>query len=161
MIIGIDIGLNGALCVLVRGETPVVLDLPTVEISRTRMVKRRLDARELMKILHQIGCGSGCVAVIEDVHTVPGRMNSPQTQGSLMHSRGIVEAVLELAGAQVRAIEPATWKRRYGLTGEAKSASLETARRLYPTLAIELKRQKDHNRAESVLLAHYGAMDFK
>jgi crossover junction endodeoxyribonuclease RuvC len=56
----------------------------------------------------------------------------------------------------MRKVQPATWKDWYSLTGKKKAASLHTARTLFPALTDRLKLQKHHNRAESLLIAHYG-----
>lgn len=49
---------------------------------------------------------------------------------------------------------PGKWKREMGIKkGANKNASLDTAMRLFPDLA--LKRSKDHNIAEAVLLAEW------
>ena len=36
-----------------------------------------------------------------------------------------------------------------------KTRSLEMARKMFPTLHDKLKRKKDHNRAEALLIAEY------
>ena len=156
IVLGIDIGVTGAIAAVDARGTCSVADLPTLEIQGKRMVRRRIDARGLMELVRQfVPPGEVALALIEDVHTMPGRANSPQSQGSLMHSRGVVETVLELARLDVRAVQPATWKRWYGLIGSEKADGIEKARALYP-LAAHLKRKKDHNRADALLLAHFG-----
>jgi hypothetical protein len=76
--------------------------------------------------------------------------------GSLMGTRRAIEAVLDIAGIKILAVQPQTWKRHFGLLKTEKGQSLETARSLYPLAGHMLLRQKDHNRAEALLLAHYG-----
>lgn len=161
IVIAVDIGVTGALAAVDARGTCSVADLPTLEIPGKRMVRRRIDARGLMELVRQfVPPGEVALALIEDVHTMPGRANSPQSQGSLMHSRGVVETVLELARLDVRAVQPATWKRWYGLIGSEKADGIEKARALYPLAESHLKRKKDHNRADSLLLAHYGLRNF-
>lgn len=157
IVLGIDIGVTGALAAVDSRGTCCVADLPTLVIEGKRMVRRRLDARGLMALVRQfVPAGETALALIEDVHTMPGAINSPQSQGSLMHSRGVVETVLELARLEVQAVQPATWKRHFGLIGKDKADGLVTARALYPSAEYHLKRQKDHNRADALLIAHYG-----
>ena len=83
-----------------------------------------------------------------------GQNNAVQTQGSLMRTLGAIEAVVECLRWRVVPIEPQTWKRWYGI-GADKGKALEAARKLYPACP-DLARAKDHNRAEALLLAHYG-----
>ncbi len=155
IVIGIDIGVTGALAAVDSRGTAIVRDLPTLEVQGKRMVRRRLDARGLMQALREIVApGEVGLAVLEDVHMRPG--NGGAATASLMHSRGIVEAVVELARLDVRIVQPPTWKRHFGLLRTDKAASRERACVLYPSAAAELRRQRDHNRAEALLLAHYG-----
>ena len=99
--------------------------------------------------------GEKAIAVVEEVHTFPGKVNSPQSNGSLMETKGCVRAVLALAGIQAAWVDPQAWKGLYGL-GSSKDASLGIARTLYPDQQHRLTRKLDHNRAEALLLAHYG-----
>lgn len=68
---------------------------------------------------------------------------------------GIVATALTL-DCPVEIVSPLKWKRALGLIGQDKEASRAKALKLYPSLADQLKRKKDHNRAEAVLLAHWG-----
>jgi hypothetical protein len=155
VVIGIDIGLTGALAAVDSRGTCSITDLPTLPTEGKRHVGRRLDPRSLILLVRQfIPPGEAALALFEDVHTGTGP--GAAARASLMHSRGIVEAVLEIARIDCRAVQPATWKRFYGLTGKKKVASLHTARSLYPSADAQLKRQKDHNRADALLIAHFG-----
>lgn len=154
--VGIDPGVTGAIAA-VDSRGCAVVDLPTVAIPGTGMVKRRLCGRGLAEILRRfVPPGEVAFVVLEDVHTMPGLRNSPQTQGSLMQSKGIVQGVLDtMSTLEVRLVNAQTWKRLYGV-GADKDLALETARKLYPNAEHLLARKKDHNRAEALLLAHFG-----
>lgn len=156
IVLAIDIGVTGAMAAVDSHGSAVVHDLPTIAVEGKRLVRRRLDARGLMLLVRQVVApGESAIAVIEDVHMRPG--NGGAATASLMHSRGIVEAVLEIARLQVHAVQPSAWKRHHGLIGSAKAASIDKARALYPLLAGPmLKRQRDHNRAEALLIAAFG-----
>lgn len=154
--IGIDIGLTGAIGFVDSKGTCVVEDMPTVPDGE----KRRIDGRGLVEAIRR-NCPAGepVIVVIEDVRPRPqgnggAHGNSMHSQGSLMRSRGAVEAALDILRLTPRPIQPQAWKRAFGLIGKKKRESLETARRLYP--AAPLTRMKDHNRAEALLIAHHG-----
>lgn len=68
---------------------------------------------------------------------------------------GAVLAAMDLALATIHLPTPAQWKKSLGLTGKGKEASRELALRLFPQFRDELKRKKDHNRAEALLLAEW------
>jgi hypothetical protein len=80
-----------------------------------------------------------------------------------MRSLGAIEAVFDVLRFPAALIEPACWQRYYGLQGkkakrEAGSMpeAIRVACELYPRAAHMLQRVKDHNRAEALLIAHYG-----
>jgi hypothetical protein len=153
--IGIDLGLTGAIASVDERGDAQVLDMPTVPDGKSR----RIDGRALILLLRQlVPVGVRPVFVIEDVRPRPNaaRGTTMHSEGSLMRSRGIVEGVADIMGADLRAVQPQSWKRFYALLKTEKAASLEKARTLYPAIASDLKRQKDQNRAEAVLIAHYG-----
>lgn len=174
IVIGIDIGVTGALTAVDSRGSCQIRDLPTQEVETkakagTRaMVKRRLCPVGLMRLLREfVPAGEFGLALYEDVHSMPG--DSGPSGFSLGESRGVVRAVLELARMDARAVQPQTWQRHYGLmlqredretdaeySARKKGAAREKARTLYPGAASMLARVKDHNRADSVLIAHYG-----
>ena len=155
--IGIDIGLTGAIAA-VDSRSAVVHDLPTVPDGKVR----RIDGRALHRLLREL-VPIGCAATVlfEDVRARPqgnagSHGNTMHSQGSMMRSRGIVEAVVDITRLEAQVVQPQTWKRHYGLLKTEKGASLERARTLFPAIAHDLKRVKDHNRAEALLIAQYG-----
>ena len=158
IVVGIDIGLTGAVAFTDSRGTAAVQDLPTVPDG----TKRRLCGRGLLLAIRQfVPVGEDAVIVFEDVRARPSgngnaHGNSMHSQGSLMRSRGIVESVTDITRLKVRVVQPQAWKRHFGLLGQPKGASAEKARALFPLRAADLKRVKDHNRAEALLLARWG-----
>ena len=155
--LAIDIGLTGALAAVDSYGSAQVMDLPTLPDGKTR----RLDGRGLIYALRSfVPAGEYAVLAIEDIRPRPAgnggaHGNTMHSQGSLMRSRGIVEAVADIARIKLVTVQPATWKRHFGLLKTQKGASLEKARGLFPALAADLKRVKDHNRGESLLIAKW------
>ena len=161
VVLGIDIGVTGAIAAVDSYGAAQIADIPMIDIPGKRMVRRRIDARGLMLLVRQfVPAGQQALAMIEDIHTMPGAGNSPQSQGSLMHSLGVVQTVLEIARLDIASVSPQTWKRHFGLIdpklnpSQRKRKSLECARRLYPQ-CNEIARAKDHNRSEALLIAHH------
>lgn len=168
VVIGIDIGLSGSIARLGPGLAPSLVDIPSVPDGPPRAGKdnkvyqpRRINGRQLLDLLHQIcPVGHAVLAVFEDVRARPmgnaeRHFNSFHSQNALVLARGVVQAALDIAGFDSVAVQPQSWKAFYGLTGAEKQDSLEMARRLFPAMASQLARQKDHNRAEALLLAHH------
>lgn len=151
--VGIDPGLTGAAAFVDSRGTCAIVDLPTVPLAGGGLIKRRLDGLALARSLRDFcPAGEQALVAIEAVHTMGGRNNAVQTQGSLMRSLGAIEAVLEVLRLSFVAVEPQVWKGFYGL-GAEKRASLEKALLLYP--GAPLKLAKDHNKAEALLIAHW------
>ena len=48
--------------------------------------------------------------------------------------------------------EPASWKRRFGLTGQDKDAARLLAIQRFPAAALQLQRKKDNGRADALLI---------
>jgi crossover junction endodeoxyribonuclease RuvC len=54
-------------------------------------------------------------------------------------------------------VEPSAWKRFWKLPGKDKEAARQKALQLFPDVHEALARKRDHGRAESALIALYGA----
>ncbi len=156
IVIGIDPGLTGACAVLDHNGLRAVFDLPTMDIPDVgpkALVKRKLDGRTLRKqLLETCAANEPVLAVVEAVGVMAGKNNSIQTQGSLLRTLGAVENTLECLNLVVVYAPPKVWKGFYGLKAEKNEARV-IAQALYPD--APLKRVKDHNRAEAVLIAHW------
>lgn len=164
--LGIDIGLTGAICAL--GPDSLQLeDMPTTPKGDA------IDAFALAQLIRRlVPATEACQAVIEDVRPRPmgnanAHGNSMHSQGSLMRSRGAVEATLQILRIPTIVVQPQTWKREFGLLrkpgldGKREPVDKDAARLfaigLWPHLgASGLHLKKHHNRADAALLARFG-----
>ena len=156
--IGIDIGLTGAVAAVDSRGSCQVADIPVRQDGNTN----RIDGRALILMLRNFlpADGSGIV-LFEDVRARPdgnggSHGNTMHSQGSLMRSRGIVEAVLDIQRVRVEVVQPQVWKRAFGLLGKTKDDARITAMELYPLRKHELRLKKFHNRGDAILIAHFG-----
>lgn len=90
--------------------------------------------------------------MIEHVHARPQDSQNPGGFGAMMRMFGAAETILRLSGAEVFYVTPATWKRKLGLNKTTKADAVDLARTLYSGLPKRLR----HDKAEALLLAHYG-----
>lgn len=158
MIIGIDLGLDGAIATLMKIEGAYslsVYDMPTFEVrSRTR-VKRELDLPALRSLLapnaHQTR-----FAVLEIISTRPGYgLRAALTAG---YGWGAVEGLLAALNIGVHRVSPVRWKKvMLADMGRDKDASRFKATQVFPNSAELFSRRCDHGRAEAALLALYGS----
>lgn len=165
-ILGVDVGMGGAAAVFGhRGgpsNFPQVLDVYDMRTVGEDGAKRidvlhfHLWVREFMPDR----------AYIENAMLMPSRPGpdgarrgmGAATGGRYMRSAGHQEAAVACAGVEVTLVSPAPWKRFFGLVGPNKNQSIERAIELCPEAARWLSRKKDHNRAEAILIAVYGAV---
>lgn len=172
VVIGVDPGLTGACSVIDHNGLRAVFDLPTMKIpgvGEKALVQKKIDGRAFCVLLlhHAPASGAKPTFAIEAVGT-QGVGISIQTAASLLRSLGALETVAECLRFPVTYINSQKWKRFYGLIDHnkdpnlsasqqsalTKKRSMECARRLYPGCA-DIARAKDHNRAESLLIAHW------
>ena len=160
IVIGIDPGLTGAVAVMDHNGVRAVFDLPTMPVPGAgpkALVKNKIDGYKLCQLLlkHCPASEGKPRVFLEKVSTMGGANNAVQTQGSLMRSLGAIETVVECLNFPMEQVAPQSWKKQFGI-GSDKAKALETARKLHPEAAADLKRVRDHNRAEAILLAHFG-----
>jgi len=171
--IGIDLGLNGAVAVM-RQDRLEVYDTPTVQVRRGGKMRPAYDEESMVRLLDRVAADDSLihkgsrlelVAILEDVHALPNpcprcspekrRFGGVQGAHSMGLSSGLWRGILSTLEVPYRLVQPAVWKKVYGLWGQEKPASILAAKRHVPHSAPMLGRAKDHNRAEAILLAHY------
>lgn len=177
-VIAVDPGLTGAVAVMFEaGFVIEVFDMPVVD-SGKGFVSRVVDATSLW---HRIAAYASMVARPGDraqgVRAVMERVNAMPAQGvssmfSLGDSRGCTRGVLQTLGIPMIEVPPQTWKRDLDLVlpkppkgmpkkerdqrkREAKARSRALAAKLFPAFAHLVAREKDHGRAEALLIGHW------
>lgn len=162
VVIGIDLGLSGALTKIVDGSMADMADMPIMQRgTKSASVKNQVNPAALKSLLTAWTEGHDrkveCLVVMERVQAMGGSKNG-RSQGvsssfSLGHTSGIVEGVVAAMGIPLEIIAPAQWKKALGL-GKDKEQARAMAQRYFPQAS--LARVRDHNRAESALLAKWG-----
>ena len=151
MFIGIDPGLQGAVAVLAPDGTLQALhDTPTLKLLTRRGVRQEYDIPGLVGLLAPYRGSQGHV-IIEEAQPMPGQgVRSMFTCGLGM---GVWLGILAALALPHTRIRPQVWKKALGLSKDKEAARLR-AQQLFPT--ADLRRKKDHGRAEALLLARYG-----
>ena len=152
MILAIDPGLTGALC-LYDPETKLIeiLDMPVLEVKRGKGMKHEISPYLLRELLYFRKITK---AYIEKVGAMPGQGTSSMFQ----FGRGVgqVEGVLAGLNIPVEYVTPQAWIKGMGVRG-GKDGSREKATQLLPQCAHFFQRKKDHGRADACLIALYKA----
>lgn len=174
IVLGVDPDVSGALCVLrmphsepiggsTRGGggtggalTAAVYDTPVVRVRYGKSMRRRHDARAIAELLSGLQASPGSLAFLEQPGPMP-RNGSISLFGS-GYGFGVWMGALAAMGFDVHTVRPAAWKKGLGLAGKkyTKDDSRFTAAATFPALEDDLKRKKDHGRAEAALIAAYG-----
>ena len=156
VIFGVDPGVNGALSILINKDIAEVHDMPTMIEGKKN--KKQVNGPYLAKIIKR--ClqdkklkGEEFVLIVEQVSAMPGQgvtsmFNFGQTFGAI---KGIC-ASLNLPIFYVR---PAKWKKHFDLINSSKDASRTKAIEMYPSISDRLRKKKDVNKADAILIARY------
>jgi crossover junction endodeoxyribonuclease RuvC len=156
MILGIDIGVTGAVAVLdLDGKLIEVQDMPCLEDGPRN--RRTINAPLFAELIYKT---HGTRAYVEKV----GPMPREGAVGAFAFGRsaGIIAGVLAAAAIPVLYVTPPVWKRAVGVPPgkEMKDASRSNAIRRWPDKAELFKRKLDHGRADAALIGLAGILRY-
>ncbi len=148
-IIGIDPGLNGAVCFWRDGAVFDIQDMPTVSLSRNGKARREIDIYVFLAMLND----RIEHAFIEQAWPRP-------TDGAMASFKfgagyGQVLGVLAARGCEITKVSPQAWKRDLRV-GKGKDAARERASELIPSGRKFWPLKKHDGRADSALIALWG-----
>ena len=157
-IVGIDIGVNGAIAVLTPdGGLVQIHDMPTLNDGPKG--RRAVNGPLLAEIISRSNADH---AFVELVGSRPGE--GAVGAFAFGRSRGVVEGVCAALGVPVTLIAPPSWKRAVGLppgAERAKDASRSESIRRWPTHAALFARVKDDGRSDACLIGVAGLLRAK
>ena len=152
-ILGIDPGVRGGLAIVTidDGAAPQLVDAIDIPVTGVG-AKERVD---VLAIRTWIAAHQPQHALIERAQAMPKQGAS----SGFKYGRavGAIEATIALCSIPMEIIEPSAWKRFWKLPGKDKESGRQKALQLFPAAHAVLARKKDHGRAESALIALYGA----
>lgn len=152
IVLGIDPGLSGALAFYdTVSEVLVVMDMPTVEVTRNGKSKREVSPA----LVADMVAGKGVEkAFMERVSAMPGQGVS--SMFSFGRSSGVVEGVLAAYEIPTTLVTPQAWMKAMGVRA-GKDGSRERAMQLFPQYSMTFSRKKDDGRSDAALIAKFGA----
>jgi hypothetical protein len=149
MLVGIDPGLTGAVAVLKSDGAAEVYDTPTLTLKVSRGTKQVYDVPGMCTLLQRYA-GAGLHVVIEEAQAMPGQ--GVRSMFSCGLGMGAWLGLLAALALPYTSVRPGVWKKALGLGGgQDKEASRHRAHQLFP--GADLRRKRDHGRAEALLLA--------
>lgn len=158
-IIGIDPGVTGAMAMISpSGKIIDIHDLPTLEHKVGKRTQRTLNAYGLARTIAKWSEFTPMMIWVEQSQIRGGSGRAPGATSCFSTGRtfGTIEGIIAALGVPVQYVHPRTWKTAHRLVGKTKDDSRTRALEIYPEYTTHLARKKDHNRAEAILIAHYG-----
>jgi crossover junction endodeoxyribonuclease RuvC len=165
--VGVDPGISGAVCIYDSGTREVKFhDTPIVTIKSGKKFKNQLDGHAASRILQSLDDKDGILITIEKVSAMPSVVGDDGQERRSMGATsafnfgmgfGIWIGICAASMLPYELVHPATWKSKM-LAGmpRGKDASRVKAMQLFPQIAKDLARKKDHGRADALMLAVYG-----
>jgi crossover junction endodeoxyribonuclease RuvC len=150
--LGIDSGIHGALAgVTITTDGPRIvdaIDIPTIGVK----AKERVNVHAVQEWILRHGPFR---AFIERGQAMPRQGASSGYKFG--RAVGAIEATVALCNVPLEIVEPSVWKRALKLKGKDKEGARQRALELFPHAQHLLTRRKDHQRAEAMLIAYFGA----
>ena len=151
MILAIDPGLTGAICVISKTKVEFVEDMPTMAaIHGKGNVVNPYALNEIFKKARKLRCRD---AYIEQVAAMPGQGVSSMFKFGA--SFGVILGIAASNEMATKMVTPQKWKKYCRLVGRDKDAARTLAIQTFPEVAKLLSRKKDIGRADSLMIGHY------
>ncbi|CAI7825214.1 unnamed protein product, partial [Closterium sp. NIES-53] len=133
-------------------------DVPYELVSVGVSNRKRHSAQAIASLLHQLPPAPVRLAYVEQARPFPS--DGKQGWYGCGFGFGVWMGVLAASGFEVTTVTSVRWKAAIRSQGSLPFTSKEDSRQLalslFPSLAAQLKRKKDHGRAEALLIATYG-----
>jgi len=154
LIIGIDPGINGAICFFENGEVKEILDMPNMAEGKKN--KRQINGpqiyNEISKRIINIPKNE-VVVVIEQVSAMPGQ--GVTSMFNFGQSFGVLKGICSAMQLSMHFVRPAKWKKYFNLIKTEKDASRTKVIEIFPYISSQLSRKKDSNKADAILIASF------
>tara|TARA_B100000035_G_scaffold252600_1_gene221889 strand:+ start:588 stop:1079 length:492 start_codon:yes stop_codon:yes gene_type:complete len=153
-IIGIDPGISGAICFFRDGKILDVIDMPSMAEGKKnkKQVNGNQLYNEIKSRLSEENPAETSV-IVEHVTAMPGQ--GVTSMFNFGQSFGVIKGICSAMQLPIHFVRPAKWKKYYNLINTSKDASRSRAIEIFPKVSEKLKRKKDTNKAEAILIASY------
>ena len=153
-IVGIDPGISGAICFLKDGKFIDVIEMPSMAEGKKnkKQVNGNQLFNEIKSHLSAINDEKICV-VVEHVTAMPGQ--GVTSMFNFGQSFGVIKGICSAMQLPIHFVRPTRWKKYFNLIKTSKDASRTRAIEIFPKISDQLKRKKDSNKADAILIASY------
>ena len=152
IIIGIDPGITGGICILENKKIIEVYDTPTMIDGKKN--KRQVNGSQVANIIkEELNKDKEIVVVVEHVNAMPGQ--GVTSMFNFGQSFGVIKGVCAALSLPIYFVRPTKWKKHFNLIKTNKEAGRTKAIEVYPEISGKLSRKKDSNKADAILIARY------
>ena len=153
-IIGIDPGISGAICFFEDGKIIDVIEMPSMAEGKKN--KRQVNGNQLFNEISSRLLESNqdkVRVVVEHVTAMPGQ--GVTSMFNFGQSFGVIKGICSAMQLPIYFVRPTKWKKYFNLIKTSKDASRSRAIEIFPKFSEKLKRKKDTNKADAILIASY------
>ena len=152
IIIGIDPGVSGAICILENKKVIDVFDMPTMIDGKKN--KKQVNGSQLTNIIKErLNSNKEVIVVVEHVNAMPGQ--GVTSMFNFGQSFGVIKGICAAMQLPIFFVRPAKWKKHFELINTQKDASRTKAIEMFPKISSILSKKKDSNKADAILIASF------
>ena len=154
LIIGIDPGIKGAICILKDGVVINVFDMPVMPVGKKNksQVNGSQIYNEILKVIENKD-KQDVKVVIEQVSAMPGQ--GVTSMFNFGQSYGVLKGIFSAMQIPMDFVSPVKWKKYFNLINTQKDSSRTKAIEFFPYISAKLSRKKDANKADAILIASF------
>ncbi len=153
-IIGIDPGINGAICFFENGKIIEVIEMPNMAEGKKnkKQVNGAQITNEIINKIEKMDI-KNIKVVIEQVSAMPGQ--GVTSMFNFGQSFGVLKGICSALQLPLYFVRPAKWKKYFNLINSEKDASRTKAIEVFPYFSNQLSRKKDSNKADAILISSF------
>ena len=152
IIIGIDPGVSGAICILNNGKITEIYEIPTMIDGKKN--KKQVNGAEITNIINkELINEKEAKVVIEHVSAMPGQ--GVTSMFNFGQSFGVLKGICAALKLPVYFIRPVKWKKHFNLINTEKDASRTKVIEVFPYISSKISKKKDANKADAILIARF------
>ena len=152
IIIGIDPGVSGAICILTDGKITEIYEMPTMIDGKKN--KKQVNGAEVTNIINKELINEKDInVVIEHVSAMPGQ--GVTSMFNFGQSFGVLKGICAALKLPVHFIRPVKWKKHFNLINTEKDASRTKVIEVFPYISSKISKKKDAYKADAILIARF------
>ena len=139
IIIGIDPGVSGAICILNNGKITEIYEMPTMIDGKKN--KKQVNGAEITNIINKELINEKDInVVIEHVSAMPGQ--GVTSMFNFGQSFGVLKGICAALKLSVHFIRPVKWKKHFNLINTEKDASRTKVIEVFPYISSKISKKK-------------------